>query len=35
VPLDAAEARAATRVLALDPQVRFMEQAAAAGLAAS
>jgi len=35
VPLDASETRAATRALALDPQVRFMEQAAAAGLAAS
>jgi len=35
VPLDAAETRAATRALALDPQVRFMEQGAAAGLAAS
>jgi ATP-dependent Lhr-like helicase len=39
VPLDAAQARAATRALALDPQVRFMEQAAAAardmGLASS
>jgi len=35
VPLDPAQARAATRALALDPQVRFMEQGAAAGLAAS
>jgi ATP-dependent helicase Lhr and Lhr-like helicase len=32
VPLDAAETRAATRALALDPQVRFMEQGAAAGV---
>ena len=35
VPLDPAETRAATRALALDPQVRFMEQAAAAGVASS
>jgi hypothetical protein len=32
VPLDAAGTRAATRALALDPQVRFMEQGAAAGV---
>ena len=29
VPLDQAQARAATRALALDPQVRFLEPAAA------
>ena len=31
VPLDPAQARAATRALALDPQVRFLEAAAIAG----